>query len=102
MARVAEEAGLTRQALYRSLSKTGNPRLTTLLGVAKSFGLKLSLKCGVTRLALRDDLTSPSASPAWSARRSPDPPATHGADSGRGVPSGRRPRSRARNSAGRG
>ncbi len=42
MARVAEEAGLTRQALYRSLSETGDPRLTTLLGVAKSLGLKLT------------------------------------------------------------
>src|SRR5208337_369607 len=44
MAKVAQEAGLTRQALYRSLSKTGDPRLTTLLGVAKSLGLKLSFK----------------------------------------------------------
>ena len=44
MARVAEEAGMTRQALYRSLSETGDPRLTTLLGVAKSLGLKLSFK----------------------------------------------------------
>ncbi len=44
MARIAEEAGLTRQALYRSLSETGDPRLTTLLGVAKSLGLKLTFK----------------------------------------------------------
>jgi probable addiction module antidote protein len=44
MTRVAEAAGLSRQALYRSLSKAGDPRLTTLLGVAKSLGLKLSFK----------------------------------------------------------
>jgi probable addiction module antidote protein len=44
MARVAQEAGITRQALYRSLSEKGDPRLTTLLGVAKSLGLKLSFK----------------------------------------------------------
>ncbi len=44
MTRVAQETGLTRQALYRSLSKTGDPRLTTLLGVAKSLGLKLTFK----------------------------------------------------------
>ena len=44
VARVAQEAGLSRQALYRSLSKAGDPRLTTLLGVAKSLGLKLSFK----------------------------------------------------------
>ena len=44
MSRVAQEAGITRQALYRSLSEKGDPRLTTLLGVAKSLGLKLSFK----------------------------------------------------------
>ena len=44
MAKVAQEAGVTRQALYRSLSAEGDPRLTTLLGVAKSLGLKLSFK----------------------------------------------------------
>jgi putative addiction module killer protein/probable addiction module antidote protein len=44
MAKVAKETGLTRQALYRSLSKTGDPRLTTLLRVAKSLGLKLSFE----------------------------------------------------------
>ena len=44
MATVAQESGLTRQALYRSLSKSGDPRLTTLLSVAKSLGLKLSFK----------------------------------------------------------
>ena len=41
---VAGEPGLTRQALYRSLSAAGDPRLTTLLSVAKSLGLKLSFK----------------------------------------------------------
>jgi len=44
MARVAEEAGLTRQGRYRSLSEANDPRLTTLLGVAKSLGLKPSFK----------------------------------------------------------
>ena len=44
MAKVAGEAGVTRQALYRSLSKSGDPRLTTLLGVVRSLGLKLSFK----------------------------------------------------------
>ena len=34
----------TRQALYRSLSETGDPRLTTLLRVSKSLGLKLSFE----------------------------------------------------------
>jgi len=41
MSKVAAEAGVTREALYKSLSKDGDPRLTTLLGVVKALGLKL-------------------------------------------------------------
>ncbi len=44
MAKVANEAGVTREALYRALSADGDPRLTTLLGVARALGLKLSFK----------------------------------------------------------
>ncbi|MBU6373087.1 MAG: putative addiction module antidote protein [Alphaproteobacteria bacterium] len=43
MALIAERAGVTREALYKSLSVDGNPRLTTLLGVLKALGLKLSV-----------------------------------------------------------
>lgn len=42
MTTVAREAGVTREALYRALSKDGDPRLTTLLGVARALGLKLT------------------------------------------------------------
>lgn len=41
---VAKDAGVTREALYRSLSKDGDPRLTTLLGTMKALGLQLSVK----------------------------------------------------------
>ncbi len=41
MTEVAREAGVTREALYKSLSEEGDPRLTTLLGVARALGLKL-------------------------------------------------------------
>ena len=44
MTRVAKEAGVTREALYKSLSATGDPRLSTLLGVTKALGLRLSLE----------------------------------------------------------
>lgn len=44
MANVAREAGVTREALYRALSKTGDPRLSTLLGVMKALGLEISVK----------------------------------------------------------
>ena len=43
MAAIAERTGLAREALYKSLSADGNPRLTTLLGVLKAMGLRLSV-----------------------------------------------------------
>lgn len=46
MADVASEAGVTREALYRSLSADGDPRLTTLLGVTKALGIELTMKLG--------------------------------------------------------
>ena len=42
MTEVARSAGVTREALYKTLSQDGDPRLTTLLGVIKSLGFKLS------------------------------------------------------------
>lgn len=44
MTEVAREAGVTREALYRSLSEDGDPRLTTLLGVIKALGFRLSVE----------------------------------------------------------
>ena len=44
MARIAEAAGVRRESLYRTLSPTGNPRLSTLLAVLKATGLRLSLR----------------------------------------------------------
>jgi probable addiction module antidote protein len=42
MTKVAREAGVTREALYRALSENGDPRLTTLLGVARALGVTLT------------------------------------------------------------
>lgn len=42
MTSIAREAGVTREALYKALSDEGDPRLSTLLGVAKALGVKLS------------------------------------------------------------
>jgi probable addiction module antidote protein len=44
MTRVAREAGVTRESLYRSLSAAGNPELATVLRVAKSLGVRLTFK----------------------------------------------------------
>jgi probable addiction module antidote protein len=41
MTEVAREAGVTREALYTSLSDKGDPRLTTLLGVMRALGVTL-------------------------------------------------------------
>ncbi len=42
MTEVARGGGVTREALYKTLSTDGDPKLTTLLGVIKSLGFKLS------------------------------------------------------------
>jgi probable addiction module antidote protein len=44
MAQVARAAGVTRAALYKALSLEGDPQLTTLLGVMKALGVKLTAK----------------------------------------------------------
>jgi probable addiction module antidote protein len=44
MAKVAEGAGVTREAVYRMLSKSGNPTLSSLCGVLKSLGLVMFFK----------------------------------------------------------
>ena len=38
---VARDAGLSREALYKALSSTGNPTLSTLLGVTKALNIRL-------------------------------------------------------------
>jgi probable addiction module antidote protein len=43
MTQIAQDAGIARQALYKSLGEKGNPTLSTLLGVMKSLGLKISV-----------------------------------------------------------
>ncbi|HVX41926.1 MAG TPA: addiction module antidote protein [Gemmatimonadaceae bacterium] len=41
MTRVAEEAGLGRESLYKALSRDGNPELATVLRVLKALGIQL-------------------------------------------------------------
>jgi probable addiction module antidote protein len=42
MTQLASKAGVTREALYKALSPTGDPRLSTFLGVMKALGIKLA------------------------------------------------------------
>lgn len=44
MAVLAERTGLSRETLYRTLSKNGNPRLDTLAAILGAFGLRLSVE----------------------------------------------------------
>lgn len=41
MTRVAHEAGLGRESLYKSLSISGNPEFSTVLKVTQALGLRL-------------------------------------------------------------
>ncbi len=43
MTSLAEDTELTREAMYRALSKEGNPRLTTLISLLDSLALRLSV-----------------------------------------------------------
>ena len=41
MSHIAEETGLTRQALYKALSSDGNPEFATVLKVIRALGFRL-------------------------------------------------------------
>ena len=43
MSQVAQNVGMKRQALYRALSKDGNPTLETLMKVIKALDLRLTI-----------------------------------------------------------
>jgi probable addiction module antidote protein len=48
---VAAEAGISREALYRSLSANGNPTLRIILAVLKAVGMRLSVEPGPHAIA---------------------------------------------------
>lgn len=43
IARIAQKTGLNREALYRTLSKRGNPQLKSLTAILEATGLRLSV-----------------------------------------------------------
>jgi probable addiction module antidote protein len=43
-AKIAKAAGIQRESMHRALSDRGNPRLSTLVAVARAVGLKLTLE----------------------------------------------------------
>ncbi len=46
IAKIAKQAGIERESLYRALSRRGNPRLSTLFAVTKAMGLTLTVEAG--------------------------------------------------------
>jgi probable addiction module antidote protein len=44
MSTVATAAGISRESIYRMLSETGNPRLSSLAGILKAVGLRLMIE----------------------------------------------------------
>ena len=44
MSKVATEAGVSRESIYRMLSKTGNPTQGNLRGILKALGLRLAVE----------------------------------------------------------
>jgi len=48
MTEVAKASGMTREGLYKSLGKGGDPKLSTLLGVAKALNVHLTVAPGGT------------------------------------------------------
>ena len=47
MAKVAEAAGITREGLYRALGEKGDPKLSTLVGVMKAIGVRMTTQAAV-------------------------------------------------------
>ena len=43
MSKLARQTGISREALYRAFSDTGNPTLDTLLRVMKALGVRLAV-----------------------------------------------------------
>lgn len=44
MTQLSRDAGISRRALYKALSKDGDPRLSTLTSVLSALGVKISVK----------------------------------------------------------
>ncbi len=51
MAKIAKDAGIERESLYRALSARGNPRLSTLTAVTKALGLRLTVEAVSTTVS---------------------------------------------------
>lgn len=67
MTEIARKAGVSRESLYRALSRRGNPELATLMSVLDACGLKLSAP--VPKRAPPRPVTKPKANARTRRRR---------------------------------
>jgi probable addiction module antidote protein len=44
MSQLVRDAGVTREALYKALTAEGDPKLSTLIGVLKALGMRLTAR----------------------------------------------------------
>jgi probable addiction module antidote protein len=58
---LAERTGLSREALYRTLSAKGNPRLDTLAVLLDAFGLRLTVQAKAPRTTRRAPMAATAA-----------------------------------------
>lgn len=49
---LADRTGLNRETLYRTLSRTGNPRLLTLVAVCSALDVRLSVRVAAREYAV--------------------------------------------------
>lgn len=57
MTALAQRTGLSRETLYRTLSKDGNPRLDTLAALLDAFGLRLTVRPARSRAVGRQRIS---------------------------------------------
>jgi len=76
MARVAEGAGVAREALYRMLRGTGNPTYSSLRGILNAVGLRITF---VPAMPVSDSPAARVASDAAVRRGAPKSGKTNGA-----------------------
>ncbi len=51
MSRIARQAGLSRESLYKALSPEGNPEFGTILRVMRALGVRLSVQAASSEQA---------------------------------------------------
>jgi len=58
---IARTMGVSRETVYQSFSAEGNPRLSTLLGVAKAMGFEVTIKQAAKKAAAATNQAAPTS-----------------------------------------